>query len=77
MGLIFFAGRRQYDGVRRVSGSRREPVVSVENPTSRYSRREGRSLPREGRCPLFQFDVGISIENIDYNNIFFWSEDPL
>ena len=78
---------RTYDGVRRVSGLRREPVVSVKNctliPTShwkrwsrpcrdrlqpsrcefcaRNSQREGRSLPRQGRDHLFQWDVGIIV----------------
>ena len=31
--FIFIDTRRLYDGVRRVSGLGREPVVSVKNPT--------------------------------------------
>ena len=86
-----FKLRWWYDGVRRVSGLRREPLVSVKNPTliphpnekddpdpvvaesdplvassvrvfcARNSQREGRSLPRQGRDHLFQWDVGISV----------------
>ena len=47
-----------YDGVRWVSGLRKEPKVSVENPTLIPT---SHSLPREGRDHLFQWDVGISV----------------
>ena len=79
------------DGLRRTPGLRREPVVSVKNPTliptshwkwwsrpcrgtlqsSRYdfvrlfrarnSQLEGRSLPRQGRDHLSQWDVWVSV----------------
>ena len=40
-----------------------DPLVasSVRVFWARNSQREGRSLPREGRGPLFQWDVGISV----------------
>ena len=70
-----------YDGVSRVSGLRRKPVVSVKNPTliptyhwkiwsrassvhrtpAQNSQREGRSLPRQDRDHLSQWDARISV----------------
>ena len=34
---------------------------SVHRTPAQNSQREGRTLPREGRGPLFQWDVGISV----------------
>ena len=45
------------------AGSRDCPLVAsyVRVFCARNSQREGRSLPREGRDHLFQWDVGISV----------------
>ena len=53
-----YAGSRDY--------VRREPVVSVKNPTliptpAQNLQREGWSLPRHGRDHPFQWDVGIIV----------------
>ena len=66
-GHIYVTGQSvyyAYDGVHRVSGLRREPVVSVSSVRvfcPRNSQREGQSLPRHDRDHLSQWDVEISV----------------
>ena len=36
-------------------------LLELHRKPAQNSQREGRSLPREGRGPLFQWDVGISV----------------